>query len=446
MRFKKLLLGATLIALGLISARPAAAQQRLIVRTTNLPILKEACLLNLCQVTGALDGTINQLFLINLPSILPLQPLENVLKLLPGVLDVEPDTVRKFPVTLPLNSGVPAGLFQRTPMNYYGTTVWMGYAEQPAAQIIGTTQAQLQFRVTGHGIVADIDTGVDFSHPALQGILMQGYDFTRNRVGGDEMADMSGTAAATCSSACQSAKVNQSTAAVLDQSTAAVLDQSTAAVLDSPQYAAFGHGTMVMGIIHLVAPKAMLMPLKAFHSDGTAYTSDILRAIYFAVQNNANIINMSFDFTSPDAEISTAISSAEKSGIVLVASSGNDGAAEVVYPAGLSGVIGVASTNNSDQRSTFSNYGPQVVYVAAPGENIMSTFPYETYATNSGTSFSSPLVAGAAALLLDLNRTANTAEVSAAIAHAKLLTPDLNHGRIDLVRALTYMQAIAGIQ
>src|SRR5207248_3133153 len=81
-----------------------------------------------------------------------------------------------------------------------------------------------------------------------------------------------------------------------DYSAAAVLEQSTAAVVDgNNQYAAFGHGTMVMGVIHLVAPTAQLLPLKAFKSDGTGTLSDILQAIYYAVQNNANVINMSFD-------------------------------------------------------------------------------------------------------------------------------------------------------
>lgn len=447
MKPKKFFLATFIIAFALLQAKPAAAQQRLIVRTTNLPLLKETCLLNLCKVTQALDGTLNQLFVVTLPNILPLQPLENLLKLLPGILDVEPDTLRALPISLPLENSVPAPLFQRTPVNYYGNTVWLGYTQQPAGQIINVNGAHLQFNVTGKGVVvADIDTGVDFNHPALRGVLLQGYDFTRNRAGGDEMADVSTSSSPTCSSACQQAKVNQSTAAVLDQSTAAVLDQSTAAVLDSPQYAAFGHGTMVMGIIHFVAPQATLMPLKSFSSNGTAYTSNILAAIYFAVQNKANVINMSFDFTSPDAEISSAISYAEKNGVVLVASSGNDGAAEVVYPAGLSGVMGVASTNDFDQRSTFSNYGSQVVWVAAPGENIMSPYPYETYATNSGTSFSSPMVAGAAALLLNLNSSANLPEVTSSIAHAKLLTPQLNHGRLDLVAALSYMRSVMNIQ
>src|SRR6202023_4203796 len=92
------------------------------------------------------------------------------------------------------------------------------------------------------------------------------------------------------SSTCpQPAIVNQSSAAILDQSSAAILDQNA-------KYAAFGHGTMVMGVIHLVAPQAKLLPLKAFHSDGTGYLSDILRAIYYSGQNNDKVINMSLGF------------------------------------------------------------------------------------------------------------------------------------------------------
>src|SRR6202023_685256 len=96
----------------------------------------------------------------------------------------------------------------------------------------------------------------------------------------------------------QPAIVNQQSAAILDQQSAAILDQN-------PKYTAFGHGTMVMGVIHLVAPQAKLLPLKAFNSDGTGYLSDILRAIYYAVQNNAKIVNMSFEFkvSSPDPEL-----------------------------------------------------------------------------------------------------------------------------------------------
>jgi subtilisin family serine protease len=403
------ILTAALIALSLFQAGPAAAQQRLIVRTTNLPLLKNACLLNLCQITAALDGTVGRLFLVTLPNFLPIQAVENVLRLVPGVLGVEQDLLRTIGPNQPLKNGVPLGLYQRNPVSYAGAMVWSGYATQPAITDIRLPEARLAFSTSGKVIVADIDTGVDFTHPALKGVLLQGYDFTRNQAGGNEMLDVTNPKAKPCTNSnCSSANVNQSTAAVLDQSTAAVLDQSTAAVLDQPGYSDFGHGTMVLGIIHLVAPNAMLLPVKVFHADGTGYTSDIIRGLYYAVQNNADVINMSFDFTVPSPELAQAIANAEKNNVVCVASSGNDGASEVVYPAGLAGVMGVASVGETRQRSSFSNYGTQVTYVAAPGENIISTYPYDTYASSSGTSFSAPFVAGTAALALQMGAKATS--------------------------------------
>src|SRR5207245_8071140 len=151
--------------------------------------------------------------------------------------------------------------------------------------------------------VADIDTGVDPTHPVLTPVLLPGYDFTRNQVGGSELNDLppSFPPPPACSStSCPSpAKVNQSSAAILDQSSAAILDGSN-------QYAAFGHGTVVMDIIHLVAQRAQLLPLKAFHSDGTASLADILRAICYGVQHGANAINMSCATNSSSAELQKA--------------------------------------------------------------------------------------------------------------------------------------------
>ncbi len=440
------ILTAALIALSLFQAGPASAQQRLIVRTTNLPILKNVCLLNLCQVSSALDGTIGQLFLITSPSLLPVQTLENVLKLVPGVLGVEQDLLRTVGPTPPLLNGIPLGLYQRSPVAFAGATVWSGYATQPAVADINLPEARVFNTSVGKIIVADIDTGVDPSHPALKAVLLQGYDFTRNQVGGNEMLDVSNPNSKSCNSNCSSANVNQSTAAVLDQSTAAVLDQSTAAVLDQPGYSDFGHGTMVLGIIHLVAPNAMLLPVKVFHADGTGYTSDIIRGLYYAVQNKANVINMSFDFTVPSNELATAIANAQKNNVVCVASAGNDGVSEMVYPAGLAGVIGVASVNDRDQRSTFSNYGAQVTDVAAPGESIVSTYPYSTYASSSGTSFSAPFVAGTAALALQMGSKATAQEAASAINQAQPLNPkmQMGHGLLDVFHAMTYMQAVMG--
>jgi len=92
---------------------------------------------------------------------------------------------------------------------------------------------------------------------------------------------------------------------VVQQSTAAVLDQSTAAVLDGSPYVAFGHGTMTAGLVHLVAPKAKILPLKAFSSDGTAYLSNIIAALYYAQQHGANVVNMSFDLSVPSSALRT---------------------------------------------------------------------------------------------------------------------------------------------
>lgn len=89
------------------------------------------------------------------------------------------------------------------------------------------------------------------------------------------------------------------------------------------------------------------MPLKAFHADGTADLSDIIRAIYYAVQNHVNVINMSFDLTSNSIELTNVINYASSHNVICVASSGNDGLEEVVYPAGLKNVMGVSSTNDS---------------------------------------------------------------------------------------------------
>lgn len=408
--------------------------QAVIVRTNlGLAGLQNACLANGCTVVRSLDGG-NQLYLVKPAQGLIPDVLAAVLRLVNGILDAEPDQLLTIPpstTSQPYQTTVPTNLWDQTPVNYFGTTVWNGYANQPAAQIINIDQAQDAFRVSGTGIVADIDTGVDPNHPALKSVLLPGYDFTRNQPGGSEMTDLGGSSGSACST-CQAAFVNQHTAAMLDQHTAAMLDGSP--------YAAFGHGTEVVGVIHLVAPTARIMPLKAFHPDGTGDLADILSAIYYAVQNHVNVINMSFDLTTSSTELTSAINYASSHNVICVASSGNDGKQEIVYPAALKGVMGVASTNDFDQRSTFSNYGNQVVWVAAPGENIVTTYPFGTYAATSGTSFSSPFVAGTAALVLNLKPGMNQSQTASAIAHAHWIGYNMGHGRLDVYAALSSLQ------
>ena len=414
---------------------PIRADNRFIVRSTlgNMA-LTQLCVLETCTVVAALDGTLNQLFLLTTPSAIDPTTFLNLLRSTPGIVDAEVDQVINLVGGLNTVTTPPAGLTDSTPVNYFGNMVWNGYANQPASGIVHVQDAQNTFQVSGKGIVADIDTGVDPNHPALKSVLLAGYDFTRNQPGGSEMTDFTSPAPSPCPS-CQPAIVNQSTAAVLDQSTAAVLDGNL-------QYAAFGHGTMVMGVIHLVAPNAQLLPLKAFHSDGTGYLSDILRAIYYAAQNNANVINMSFDFKTPSQELSNALDYANKLNIICASSAGNDGAMETVYPAALqTDVMGVASTSDLDTRSTFSNFGNAIVWVAAPGEAIITTYPFSTYSAGWGTSFSAPFVSGGAALLRTLRTDINQSLASAAIAHAQFVGADMGNGRLDLLMALAALPA-----
>ncbi len=119
-----------------------------------------------------------------------------------------------------------------------------------------------------------------------------------------------------------------------------------------------------------------------------------------------------------------------------MASAGNDGEMEMVYPAGLTNVMGVASTNSQDQRSSFSNYGNQIVWVAAPGEAVITTYPFGTYAAAWGTSFSAPLVSGGVDLLESAKPGLTLSQSRLAMAQAQLLLAvGMGNGRIDLSRA-----------
>jgi subtilisin family serine protease len=117
---------------------------------------------------------------------------------------------------------------------------------------------------------------------------------------------------------------------------------------------------------------------------------------------------MSFSTQQNSPLLQKALDDANSKGIILVSSAGNDGNANPVWPAAYSNVIGVGSTNDSDIRSLFSNYGVDST-LAAPGEALITTYPssnfglQQHYAEVWGTSFSAPLVSGTAALLVDID-------------------------------------------
>jgi subtilisin family serine protease len=308
----------------------------------------------------------------------------------------------------------------RTAIDFYGALAWTGYAQQPAFSILSLEEARATGQ-DGEGItVAVIDSGVDPQNPILKDVLLPGFDFTRNQPGASEWGDLDqSTAAILDADRCrpyypittgEDGRVVQSTAAILDSlCVPGVLTQSTAAILDGetssrlaeapPLPAAFGHGTMVAGLIHAVAPRARILPLKAFSADGTGRSSDIAQAIYYAVLSGARVLNLSFTFTSVSQEVMYATAFAALRGSIVVAAAGNEGLTVKRWPAEHKWVVGVGATTLADTVAPFSNQGYQTFKIGAPGVDLVTTFPGGSYAAVSGTSFSTPLVSGAVALM-----------------------------------------------
>ena len=119
-----------------------------------------------------------------------------------------------------------------------------------------------------------------------------------------------------------------------------------------------------------------------------------------------------------------------------MAAAGNEGLSSPRYPAGYSNVIAVASTTDIDTRSSFSNYGSNWIWVAAPGEGIVTTYPSATFAAGWGTSFSAPFVSGTVALLLEAMPNLSTQSAAFSVGQARQVSPELGHGRLDVFRAV----------
>ncbi|HWF06594.1 MAG TPA: S8 family serine peptidase [Candidatus Angelobacter sp.] len=326
------------------------------------------------------------------------------------------------------------GLPGRTVVTYFGSSVASNYVTQPATTLTHQSEAQSATNLTGKGVtVAMIDTGVDFTHPALQSVLVAGYNFVNDSGNPSELGDLSAATAAALTQSTTSILDGQNVV-IVNNSTAAILSQSTTSILDgSPS--AFGHGTMTAGIVHLIAPGAHIMPLKAFAGDGSSDLFNIVNAIYYAADHGANVISMSFELTQTSPALQGAIQYAISKNVTVVAASGNDGKQMLVYPAGYNTVIGVGSTDNQDAKSTFTNFGTNGVFISAPGEGVITTYPGGNYAAAWGTSFSTPLVAGEAALILQAKPGFKSSDVANAVSRA-ITVPQMGHGRADLCLAL----------
>lgn len=228
-----------------------------------------------------------------------------------------------------------------------------------------------------------------------------------------------------------------------------------------------GHGTHVAGIaagkgnngigIAGVTWNCKIMPLKAGYEyvDGNGYleSADIISALYYAADNGANIINMSFGSYYDSSFMQDAIDYAHDKGCVLVAAAGNVDsydAGRAFYPAADNHVIAVSAVDQDDKISvwnftTFSNFG-SFVDLCAPGSSILSTLPGNSYGYESGTSMAAPFVSGVAALVkskypyMDPDqieaRLKSTAKNIYSINNQAFLAGMLGAGRVDAKKAL----------
>jgi hypothetical protein len=160
------------------------------------------------------------------------------------------------------------------------------------------------------------------------------------------------------------------------------------------------------------------MPVKVLDADGSGFDDDIAAGINWAVAHGAKVINMSLGGPGDDAVLHAAIQNAVAKGVVVVASAGNDGNADLQFPASYSEVIAVAATNAGGALTEFSSYGDWVD-IAAPGWDILSTgprnltpSPFVPYWYCTGTSCSAPIVAGVAALVKNKWPTFTPAQVA----------------------------------
>lgn len=174
---------------------------------------------------------------------------------------------------------------------------------------------------------------------------------------------------------------------------------------DADQYDTLGHGTHVAGVIGAktgaakgIAPEAKILSLKALGHSGMGSLNAVADAVHFAIEAKVDIISMSLGSSRPDDRLHAAIREAQAKNIIVVCAAGNDGGA-VNYPAAFAETIGVGAVDRHGNACAFSCRGKEIV-VAAPGQDITSTWLNEGYATISGTSMAAPFVSGVLSLFI----------------------------------------------
>lgn len=215
-----------------------------------------------------------------------------------------------------------------------------------------------------------------------------------------------------------------------------------------------GHGTHVTGIIASegkngiigIAPKANIYVLKAIDKTGTGKLSWIINAIYYAIEKKVDIISMSLGMSSNNDKLQKAVREAVNKNISVVCAAGNEGDGnaneyQYSYPAAYVEVISVGAVDKKGNPAYFSNAN-LVVDLVAPGVEIISTYPNNSYASLSGTSMATPYVSGGLALLKNWSRDEFQRNLTEEELYAQLIkhTKTLNYSRAVQGNGLIYLK------
>ena len=280
--------------------------------------------------------------------------------------------------------GLPAGVDEVTVMHQLKSNRKLKYAELDMAVTQAATVSDPSYGsswalpkiqapgawdgANGSGVtIAILDTGIDSTHPDLAPNLVPGWNVYDN---------------------------NANTADV------------------------HGHGTWVAGVAAMAANNGMgsagvawgakIMPVRIADPSGYAYWSTVAQGIYWAADHGAKVVNVSYNGVSGSSSVQSAAQYLRSKGGIVVVAAGNSSGLEAV--AANDALLSVAATDSSDLRASFSSYG-DYVDLAAPGVSVYTTTMGGGYANASGTSFASPIVAGAAALMMSANSRITPADI-----------------------------------
>lgn len=209
-----------------------------------------------------------------------------------------------------------------------------------------------------------------------------------------------------------------------------------------------GHGTHVAGIIGAVdnnigvvgvAPNVELYAVKALDASGSGNLSDLIEGLQWCVDNDIHLVNLSLSSTETNDTFREVIEAVHRAGITMVCAAGNDGPNGTInYPARYPTPIAVAASTETDSIATFSSRGTEVD-IAAPGDQIASTWLNGGYKTLSGTSMAAPFVTGAAALIMGTLGNVSPSQVRSlllrsTVSLASQSRREQGSGRIDITR------------